>query len=128
MGDGTFAAGFWEPILTRLDAFTRSVITHKDIIAIDQGALSSRPLEHLPAAFGSVRAWLAQLPGAPANQVLALFNLDDQPVTLTLNWQQLGVAAAGHAARSLWDGASLPAAPSVQVTLPAHGSAAFRID
>ena len=113
--------------LTRLDAFTRAVITNRDIIAIDQGALNSRPVEHLPAAFGSVRVWLAQLPGSPASQVLALFNVDDQPITLTVNWQQLGVAGAGHPARSLWDGAQLPAAPSVQVSLPAHGSAAYRI-
>jgi alpha-galactosidase len=113
--------------LTRLDAFTRLVISNKDIIAIDQGAISSRPVDHLPAGFAGARVWLAQMPGSPASQVLALFNIDDQPVTLTVNWQQLGISATAHSARSVWDGAELPVATSAQVTLPAHGSAAYRV-
>jgi alpha-galactosidase len=113
--------------LTRLDAFTRSVISNKDIIAIDQGALTSRPVDHVPGGFPGVRVWLAQLAGASAGQALAVFNVDDQPVTLTLNWQQFDIKGEKHAARSLFDGTELPLAPSVQVTLPAHGSAAYRV-
>jgi hypothetical protein len=58
---------------------------------------------------------------------LAVFNVDDRPVTLTLNWQQFGIKGEKHAARSLFDGMELPAAPSVHVTLPAHGSEAYRV-
>jgi alpha-galactosidase len=115
--------------LTRLDDFTRSLISNKAIIALNQTAVVSRPVDHLPAGFASVRVWVAEFAGgSPMGQALALFNLDDKPVTLAVTWQQIGIAGAQHSARNLVDDAQLPSAASLQFALPPHGSVAYGVN
>jgi hypothetical protein len=115
--------------LTRLDDFTRSLITNKAIIAINQTAVASRPVDRLPAGFASVRVWIAELAsGSPSRQVLAFFNLDDKPVTVAVAWEQVGIAGGEHSAQNLIDAAELPAAASLQFTLPPHGSVAYGVN
>ncbi len=113
--------------LTRLDDFTRSLLTNEEIIAVNQRGTDNRPFKDLPAGFEHVRVWQSTVGGNGSSvQAFALFNLADEPVTLHFTWQQLGARGKGGA-RNLYDGGSLNAVGPVEITLPAHGCAAYRI-
>ena len=113
--------------LTRLDPFTRSLITNRAVIAVNQTSWESHQLNPLPPGFEHARVWEASA-GPRRNRVryLALFNLDERPAQLSATWKQLGIAGR-HSATNLWSGANLSSAASISVTLPAHGTAIYRI-
>jgi hypothetical protein len=114
--------------LTKLDVFTRSLITNKEVIEINQKVWNSHPLDELPPGFENARVWEAQA-GTPAHprRYFAFFNLDDKPATLHATWKQLGLQGK-HPARGLWDGILLAPSEDVEMTLPAHGSTIYRVD
>jgi alpha-galactosidase len=118
--------------LTRLDAFTRSLITNQDVIFINQSATYSRPLDTtaLGPGFEHARVWRATVnePGARGYaEYFALFNLDNNPLTLHTSWQKLGLDGAKHTAQNLWDNSSTKDSRDITVTLPAHGCALFLV-
>jgi hypothetical protein len=114
--------------LTRLDDFTRSLITNKEVLDIDQKAQESHPLKNLPAGFENARGWSSQVKTAHGVRTyLAFFNLDEKPATLRATWAQLGLEAGKHAARNVWDNNKQPAAESIEVSLPAHGSTIYQL-
>jgi len=112
--------------LTKLDDFTKSLITNREVLEVNQRAAESRPLNDLPKGFENVRVWEAS-EAAPSNppQFFALFNLDEKPVTLHFSWKQLG--GVGKEARNLWDGSKSKAVGMETLALPAHGSAIYRL-
>lgn len=114
--------------LSRLDALTRSLMTNRALIDIDQHARESHPLTNLPRGFEHVRVWEAHM-GTPdqPRRCFAFFNLDDAPVTLRAAWTQLGLTPGSHAARDLWTGRALAPSTGVEVRLPPHGSAVEQV-
>ena len=113
--------------LTKLDEFTRSLITNKAVLGINQKAVFSRPLADLPASFGNVRVWEAGPRTTLCTpRTYAFFNLDDQPVTVKFTWNELVSSRIGGClisrARNLWDGSDLRGRNPMVMTLPAHGS------
>ena len=114
--------------LTRLDDFTKSLITNKEVLDINQKAWKSQPVKNLPAGFENVRAWWAETDKSyQPRPYFAFFNLDEKPVTLHVTWAQLGLEDGKHTARNVWDGSKLPASKSIEVTLPAHGSTIYKV-
>jgi hypothetical protein len=110
--------------LTKLDDFTRSLITNKAVIAVNQTAWESAPITDLPKGFENARVWTAFAgPRDKPARYLAVFNLDDKPLVLKASWRKLGVK--GRSARELWTGAR---ARQLNVTLPPHGSAIYRVE
>lgn len=113
--------------LTRLDAYTRSLITNQTLLLIDQASSFSRPIEasSLPAGSENVRVWRATIntPGARGYaEYFAFFNLDSKPVTVRATWKQLGIDNAKHAAEDAWTMDTGKASKEVTISLPAHGS------
>jgi alpha-galactosidase len=95
--------------LTKLDDFTRSLITNKQLIYLNQQGGHCRPLQSadLPAGFEHVKVWFAEpkygvatdtarAPNSSHMIYFAFFNLDDKPVKLHFSWAQLGVTIAGE--------------------------------
>jgi hypothetical protein len=118
--------------LTKLDDFTRSLISNREVLAINQKARRSGPVAHLPAGLENVRAWQAETDGAmgsasPYAKYFSFSNLDDKPVTIRVSWEALGLKGS-HAARNLFDGTETRKSDSIELTLPAHGSTIYRID
>jgi alpha-galactosidase len=113
--------------LTKLDEFTRALMTNKDVLAANS-ALSSGPVEDLPKGFDQVRVWQARAE-ARANwtQYFALFNIGDQPVTVHFTWGELGSKQHNRQANDLFRGKSTDASKPMTVTLPAHGSTMYRV-
>jgi alpha-galactosidase len=113
--------------LTKLDAYTRSLITNQTLLFIDQSSSFSRPVEasSLPGGFENARVWRATIntPGARGYaEYFAFFNLDSKPVTLRATWKELGLDDKKHAAQDAWTMGTGKVSKDVSVTLPAHGS------
>jgi len=118
--------------LTKLDAYTRSLITNQTLLFIDQASSFSRPVEaaSLPAGFENARVWRATIntPGARGYaEYYAFFNLDSKPVTLKATWKELGLDNNKHAAQDAWTMDTSKSAKDVSVTLPAHGSTVVEV-
>jgi alpha-galactosidase len=114
--------------LTRLDPLTRSLMTNRELIAINQQARETHPLTTVPSGFEHARVWEARLDASAHSRCyFAFFNLGDRPVTLHATWSDLGLSAGPHAAHSLWDNRTLAPSDSVNVVLPAHASAIIAV-
>jgi alpha-galactosidase len=114
--------------LTELDEFTRSLITNRRLIAINQGAWKSRPLAHLPASYGEIRAWISSKHGArTGDTILALFNLGPEPTTIRADWAALGLGSASRTVLDMQSGERIGRVAAVDIQLPAHASAAYRL-
>ncbi|HLZ97380.1 MAG TPA: glycoside hydrolase family 27 protein [Steroidobacteraceae bacterium] len=115
--------------LTKLDEFTKSLITNRAILGLDKTGHGAHPLESLPPEFKQVRVWAtSQGTGETQRKILAVFNLGDTPFDLHATWVQLGFAEGRHSARSLWDDVALAGSERLGVSLPAHGSAVWQVD
>jgi hypothetical protein len=111
--------------LTKLDDGLKALLTNKAVIAVNQTAWESYPVEGLKQA--EARVWVA-LAGSREKPVryVAAFNLSNQPLAVRATWKEIGVK--GRALRDLWTGKTKAAATGVNATLPAHGSAIFRVE
>jgi hypothetical protein len=118
--------------LTRLDDFTRSLLTNQTVLFMDQYATYSRPVDTaaLGPGFQDARVWRATInePGARGYaEYFAFFNLANDPATLRTTWKQLGLDGAKHSARNVWDDSTTKESKEITVTLPPHGSALFEL-
>jgi hypothetical protein len=118
--------------LTRLDDFTRSLITNQTVLFMNQNATYSHPVDTaaLGAGFENARVWRATInePGARGyTEYFGFFNLDDKPVTLRATWKQLGLNGAKHSTQNAWDDTISKESKDISVTLPAHGSALYQV-
>ena len=118
--------------LTKLDDFTRSLITNQTMLSMNQSITYSRPVDSasLPAGFEHARVWRGTIdsPGARNYaEFFAFFNLDDKPVTLKATWKQLGLEGGKHQAQNVWSDSVYKDAKEVNVTLPAHGSTVYQV-
>jgi alpha-galactosidase len=115
--------------LTQLDERTRSLVTNRELIDLNQGAWTSQPSTHLPARLEDIRVWIATRgDSATGGTAVALFNLADGPATIRSTWHELGVTGVQHATRDLLSGKETGPTEAVEVTLQAHGSAAYRLN
>jgi hypothetical protein len=118
--------------LTRLDDFTRSLLTNQSVLFIDQNATYSRPVDPstLGSGFENARVWRASI-GQPGDrgyaEYFAFFNLAEEPATLRATWQQLGLDSKKRAARNVWDDSTAKESKDISVTLPPHGSALYQV-
>jgi hypothetical protein len=118
--------------LTKLDDFTRSLLTNQSILFMNQNVTYSHPLDaaSLPGGFEHARVWRATIdaPGARGyTEFYAFFNLDETPVTLKATWKELGLDGAKHTAHDLWADTDGKDSKEISVTLPAHGSAVYQV-
>jgi hypothetical protein len=113
--------------LTQLDKFTRSVISNREVIGINQTAWATRPIT-LPPGFDTFRAWIAYAgPKARPHRYVAIFNLDDTPAHFSAAFSQLGLGGR-YSVRDLWSSQVRPVSTGLALDLPPHGSTVFRVD
>ena len=108
--------------LTLLSPATVSLLTNRDVIAVDQHATASREALHS----GDTIAWTADLPpGFPGGftSALALFNTGDTAITVNSGLEAYGLAAGAYTAKDAWAGKALGSVKSVaNLTLQPHAS------
>jgi len=113
--------------LTKLDDFTRSLMTNRELLAVNQKATESHEVTNPPPGLLAVRVWVISMESYTNEPVIcALFNLDDVPATVHFTWDELGLRARKES-RDLITGARVAAWKPVALTVPAHGSKIFRV-
>ena len=113
--------------LTRLDDFTRSLMTNKEVTNIDRHATATGPAL-MPKNDGDPLSWRAWYARAGGKTYAAVFNLDDEPKTLDVPWLNFHLADKPHAAFDVWNARQISSAKALHVELPPHGCALFRME
>jgi len=106
--------------LPKADAWTTSLLTNPEVIAVDQRSTGNHPV----VATDKTVVWVAQSAAADSHYV-AVFNLTESSQTVQYQWKDLGFASAKYKLRDLWERKDLGAADFVTVTLPPHGSVLY---
>jgi alpha-galactosidase len=83
--------------LQKLDAFTLNLLTNDEVLAIDQDALGKQAT--CVAKDGDLRVYAKDL--EDASKAVGLFNLGDQPATVTAKWSDLKLSGS-IIVRDLW--------------------------
>lgn len=109
--------------LTRMDAFTTSLLTNPEVIAVDQHSTGN----HAAITAQNAVVWVAKAAPAKGHYV-AVFNLADARQTLHYTWAQLGLPAGRYRLRDLWARKPAGVEGAIDVTLPAHASALYRAE
>ena len=112
--------------LTELDDVTKSLLTNKEVIAVNQQAVASEEVASAPEDAARMRVWISTAAGAHSAHYMAVFNLENSAMSRDVAWPA-ALAGASHAAYDVWNQKSVDAAKSLHVDLPAHGCALFRI-
>jgi len=108
--------------LPRSDAFTLSLLTNREVLAVNQHSASNREL----FARGDHIAWVADAPGG-RDRYLAVFNVGDAPARVAVPLAGLGLAGPA-AVRDLWQKRDLGVARGeISSTVAAHGARLYRV-
>ena len=109
------------------DAWTLSLLTNPEVIAVDQHSSGNHPVI-LPERINTDKTvvWLAQSTSENA-QFMAVFNRSESEAVVRYEWKDLGLAAKTYKLRDLWEHKDLGAASAVTATLPPHGSLLYRL-
>ena len=111
--------------LSKMDEALKALVTNKAVIAVNQTAWESYPVDGLKQA--DARIWVALAgPREKPARYAAVFNLSDKPVTVRATWKELGLK--GSKLRDLWNGKTKAAPGGVNIALPAHGSVIYRVE
>ena len=106
--------------LPKADAWTTSLLTNPEVIAVDQHSTGNHPV----ITTDKTVVWVAQSAAADG-RYLALFNLTESSQSLRYAWKELGLTSPKYKLRDLWERKDLGASDSVTVTLPPHGSVLY---
>jgi hypothetical protein len=114
--------------LTRLDPFTRELMTDRVLLDVDQHARESHPVADLPHGWEEMRVWEAEtVVSGRVRKLFAFFNLSDAPVHLHARWSELGMSDGKHTARDLRRHHKIAPSDQVEIALPEHGSAVYSV-
>ncbi|MFD8417899.1 alpha-galactosidase D [Streptomyces sp. NPDC059668] len=108
--------------ITKLDSYGVSLLTNKEVIAVDQ---NDSPVARPVTPVGDQQVWGTKNPDG--SYTVALFNLGDAPASVTADWASFGFT--GNATvRDLWNKTDLGAHKNrITEALPAHGSRLFTV-
>jgi hypothetical protein len=109
--------------LTSLDPFTRSLLTNREILSIDQHSSNAK----IVYSKDDLHVWTAKgrLPGV---MYIALFNFSDSPVHADMAWNRLGIAVSSASTHELWTGKTQRDSHAVKARIAAHGVVLYKIN
>ncbi len=107
--------------LTRNDAWTTSLLTNDEVIAVDQHSTGG----HQVSNDGKKAVWTARAATGRAAYV-ALFNLADTPQTVEYPLQSLGLGVA-FKVRNIWERKDVGKTDSLKAMLEPHASALYAV-
>jgi alpha-galactosidase len=107
--------------LTQMDAFTESLLTNPEVIAVDQLSSGNKPVIQT----ASTVVWTAK--GSDGKQYVAVFNISETEQTLSYSWKELGLSKAGYIVRDLWQMKDLGTQSGLKVTLVPHAAALYSV-
>ena len=81
--------------LTKLDSYGLSLLTNREVIAVDQAGTPARPVSQRT----DQQVWYAR--NTDGSYTVALFNLGSSAATVTANWSDIGLSGPARV-RNLW--------------------------
>ena len=109
--------------LTKSDAWTTSLLTNPEVIAVDQSSSENRAVISTDATV----VWTAR-GNSGGDQYVAVFNLRDSEQQAHYEWKDIGLdAGAKRNVRNLWERKDLGSAASLSATLAGHGCALYKV-
>jgi len=115
--------------LTKLDEFTRSLMTNKEALEIDQKAVKGGEAATYPEDRLRPRYWWAVTGGSQPERYVAVFNLKDTPQKIDVPWSYFHLADKEHSAYDIWNKKHIAPAKSLNAgEIPPHGCALFRVE
>jgi hypothetical protein len=108
--------------LTSADAWTLSLLTNPEVLAVDQHSSENHPV----ITSDTVVVWLAAS-SSHDGYYLAAFNRGESALDVHYTWKELGLADGEYLQRDLWERKDLPSAKSLAVTLPPHASVLYKL-
>lgn len=102
--------------MTKLDDYGRSLLTNRDVIAINQLGIPAQPVDT------STQQQVWYIKKKDGSYVVALFNFADAPAEVSAGWSDLGQFRSASV-RDVWAGENLGThRDGVSATIPAHGT------
>ena len=108
--------------LTATDAWTESLLTNPEVIAVDQHSTDNHPA----IVTDNIVVWVAKA-SDEEGQYVALFNRGEVPAAVQYSWKELGMNAKEYSLRDLWDKKELGKWSLLSVRLPAHACVLYRL-
>jgi len=109
--------------LTRLDPFTKALLTNDDVLDVNQDSLG-RPAGRI-AETGDAQVWARPL--FDGTHAVGLVNLGSERQNITVSWSQLGLSGS-QPVRDLWQRKDLGRfANGYTVSVPAHGTVLIKV-
>jgi len=109
--------------LTRLDPFTKALLTNDDVLDVNQDPLG-KPAGRI-AQDGDTQVWARPL--FDGTHAVGLINTGAEKVDVSVTWTQIGLAGR-QPVRDLWQRKDLGAFPNAfTVSVPAHGCVLVKI-
>jgi hypothetical protein len=107
--------------LTKLDAYGVSLLTNREVIAIDQQGVPARPVTPV----GTAQTW--GMKNKDGSYTVALFNMGGFPAQVAANWTSFGFTGKA-AVRDVWDGKNIGSYDGgISATVPSHGTKLYRV-
>ncbi|HEX9934529.1 MAG TPA: glycoside hydrolase family 27 protein [bacterium] len=105
------------------DAFTLSLLTNEEVLAVNQNSENNRELFRR----GNAVVWAADVPDSKS-KIIALFNVgDEQPETVSISWSELGLSGPCKV-RDLWLKKDLGVLEGgLELALPVHSSKMLKV-
>ena len=108
--------------LTRVDDWTKSLLTNAEVIAVDQHSIANRPV----VTTDDVIIWTAR-PERGRFFYVAVFNVSDAEQTIHYKWSALDLPSRQYELRDLWEHRDLSGSASeLEVKLRPHASVLYR--
>ena len=118
--------------LTHMDPADLTIITNRNLIAIDQAGIPATPLDIQSLRNQIQQAWITINPDGSA--ILSLFNLGPDTASLKFNWREIDALRDTHFAAhppkltDLITNTEVPTPPEeLNFTLDSHASRVFRL-
>lgn len=109
--------------LTRLDAFTKALLTNDDVLDVNQDPLG-RPAGRISES-GDAQIWARPL--FDGTHAVGLVNLGSDRLDITVPWSQLGLSGS-QPVRDLWQRKDMGRfANGYTVSVPAHGTVLVKV-
>ncbi|HXI73711.1 MAG TPA: NPCBM/NEW2 domain-containing protein [Verrucomicrobiae bacterium] len=109
--------------MTKLDAFTLSLLTNEEVLALDQDPLGRQAARVAKA--GQTEVWSKDL--EDGSKAVGLFNLGEEEAPATVKWPALGLAGP-QTVRNLWRQKDLGTFNGeFQASVPRHGVVLIRL-
>lgn len=108
--------------LTRLDDWTKSLLTNSEVLAVDQHGSK----EHQTLAGQNAAVWISS--AADGAHYVAVFNLGEETRDLTWGWKEVGLPEGTYTLRDLWLHKDMGEADKLQVQVAKHGAVLLRVE